>query len=202
MVTIALPRRSRRCRPRRTVPRLRVHYELHWLDEYCFSDLEGLPQSIFCPSSGGRPGGSLGSAFRALCLCSYRHITCAQLQAARGAAVEGARRWHLCCGHLLPGCGSMISDLCLHMLNVCTTGGTGLQALLAAADSALSDHVARQAACLAGLRERVLVAAQRPDAAAGVRAFISSLELLQMACMSSDAGPFADGACSGWTLKG
>lgn len=48
-------------------------------------------------------------------------------------------------------------------------GGTGLQALLAAADTALSDHVARQAGCLAALRERVLAAAQRPDSAAGVR---------------------------------
>ncbi len=42
MVTTALPRRSRRCRPRHTLPRsFRVHYELHWLDEDCFSDLEG-----------------------------------------------------------------------------------------------------------------------------------------------------------------
>lgn len=96
----------------------------------------------------------------------------------------------------------MSFDLSLHMLNVSTTGGTGLQALLAAADSALSDHVARQAACLAGLRERVLAAAQRPDAAAGVSAFISSLDLLHIACMSSNAGPVAGGARTGWTLKG
>ncbi len=47
------------------------------------------------------------------------------------------------------------------------TGGTGLPALLKAADVALCDHVSRQAACLAALRTRVLDASQR--AAAAVR---------------------------------
>lgn len=38
-------------------------------------------------------------------------------------------------------------------------GGTGLQPMLAAADAALTDQLARQAACLAALRSHVLHAA-------------------------------------------
>lgn len=45
------------------------------------------------------------------------------------------------------------------------TGGTGLQALLAAADAALADHAARQAACLAALRSHVLDSAQAQSTA-------------------------------------